>query len=174
MPDWRSVVRQRLAPLGLAPAAESDLVDEVAGHLEDRFRELSSGGASADEAYRQTVAELEDLYPLRAGTKRYERMPKNEVSHAGQSSSGNLIEGLWKDLRYAARSMRKSPVFVLFVVLTLGLGIGANTTVFTLINTADSESSARAPFRGTGQRRGRRCAKHREIRGRSFPSPTRI
>ena len=135
MPDWRSEVRQRLAPLGLALGAESDLVDEVAGHLEDRFRELSSGGASAEEAYRQTVAELEDQYPPRAGTKRYERMPKNEVLHAGQSSSGSLVEGLWKDLRYAARSMRKSPVFVLFVVLTLGLGIGANTTVFTLINT---------------------------------------
>ena len=135
MPDWRSEVRQRLTPLRLAPAAESDLVDEVAGHLEDRFRELSSGGASADEAYRQTVAELQDLYPLRAGIRRYERMPKNEVSHAGQSSSGNLIEGLWKDVRYAARSMRKSPVFVVFVVLTLGLGIGANTTVFTLIDT---------------------------------------
>src|SRR5579863_471183 len=103
MPDWRSEVRQRLTPLRLAPEAESDLVDEVAGHLEDRFRELSSGGASADEAYRQTVAELQDLYPLRAPLERYQRMPKNEVLHAGQSSSGNLIEGLWKDLRYASR-----------------------------------------------------------------------
>src|SRR5256885_5771259 len=37
--------------------------------------------------------------------------------------------------RYAFRTMRKSPLFVLFVVLTLGLGIGANTTVFTVINT---------------------------------------
>jgi hypothetical protein len=45
------------------------------------------------------------------------------------------MEVLWRDLRYALRIMRKSPVFVLFVVLTLGFGIGANTTVFTVINT---------------------------------------
>ena len=157
----------------LAPGAESDLVDEVAGHLEDRFRELSSGGASAEEAYRQTVAELEDQYPLRAGTERYERMPKNEVSHAGQSSSGNLIEGLWKDLRYAARSMRKSPVFVLFVVLTLGLGIGANTTVFTLINTLILNP---LPVRHSEELAVLRPSTRKAPRSRkrSFPSRTRI
>ena len=55
MPDWRNAVRQRLAPLRLAPAAESDLVDEVAQHLEDRFRELCSGGAGAEEAYQQAM-----------------------------------------------------------------------------------------------------------------------
>ena len=62
-------------------------------------------------------------------------MPKNNPVPAGDSSQGNLVEALWKDLRYALRGMRKNPVFVLFVVLTLALGIGANTTVFTLINT---------------------------------------
>ena len=62
-------------------------------------------------------------------------MPKYDAVRAGESSSGNFVEGLWKDFRYALRSMRKNPVFVLFVVLTLALGIGANTTVFTLINT---------------------------------------
>jgi hypothetical protein len=62
-------------------------------------------------------------------------MPKNDPVRAGEASSGNFWEGLWKDFRYALPSMRKNPVFVLFVVLTLALGIGANTTVFTLINT---------------------------------------
>lgn len=135
MPDWRNLVRQRLAPLRLTAAAESDLVDEVAQHLEDLFRELRSGGAGAEGAYQQAVAELEDLYPLRADLERNQRMPNNDAVHAGDSSMGTFVEGLWKDCRYVMRSMRKNAVFVLFVVLTLALGIGANTTVFTLINT---------------------------------------
>ena len=78
MPDWKNLVRQRLTPLGLTTAAETDLVDEVAQHLEDLFRELRSGGTGAEEAYRQAMAELDDLYPLRAGLKRNQRMPKHE------------------------------------------------------------------------------------------------
>ncbi len=136
MPEpFEKAVRRRLAPLGLTAAAESDLVDEVAQHLEDRFHELCGGGADAQEAYRLTMAELDDLYPLRAGLERNQRMPKYDAVSAGEQSSGNFLEGLWKDFRFASRSMRKNPVFVLFVVLTLSLGIGANTTVFTLINT---------------------------------------
>jgi predicted permease len=42
---------------------------------------------------------------------------------------------VWRDVRYTLRAMRKNPLFILFVVLTLGLGIGANTSIFTLINT---------------------------------------
>ena len=108
MPDWRNLVRQRLKPLNLAAAAESDLAEEVAQHLEDLFGELQSGGAGAEEAYRQTMAELDDLYPLRAGLERNQLMPKNEPVRAGETSSGSFVEGLWKDFRYALRSMRKT------------------------------------------------------------------
>src|SRR4051812_31229837 len=140
MPDWKRIVQDRIAPLRLEPAAESDLVEEFSQHLEDSYRELRSGGASDEEAYRNAISELDDTYPLRTESGRAQHMVKYDPVPVGEArpgglALGNFMEVLWRDLRYAARTMRKSPLFVLFVVLTLGLGIGANTTVFTVINT---------------------------------------
>src|SRR5947209_16010395 len=135
MRDWNQIVRQRLEPLRLTPAAEADLVEEMAQHLADHYRELCSGGTEEQEALRQTVSELDDLYALQSGLERNEHMPKYDAVPAGDARRGNVIEDLWRDLLYSLRTMRKSPMFVLFVVVTLALGIGANTTVFTVINT---------------------------------------
>jgi hypothetical protein len=135
MPDWNRIVRERLASLHLRAAEEADLAEEVAQHLDDCYRELISAGESEQEAYRKTFAELDDLYPLRAAIQPNQRMPRHEPVSEGARFSGHLVLDLWKDLCFAGRTMRKNPLFVLFVVLTLGLGIGANTAVFTLINT---------------------------------------
>src|SRR5215470_10645621 len=50
MPDFRKIVRERIATLGLTPAAESGLTEELAQHLADHYQELRSGGATEDEA----------------------------------------------------------------------------------------------------------------------------
>ena len=55
MPDWRNIVRERLAPLSLKAGAETDLTEELAQHLEDRYRESLSGGGSEDEAYQTAI-----------------------------------------------------------------------------------------------------------------------
>jgi predicted permease len=135
MADWKRLVRLRLAPLRMTPSAETELADELAQHLEDQYRELRSGGASDEDAYHKTLAELEDTYPLQAGLDSNQRMATHDPVAAGDARPGTYLDDLWRDLRYAGRTMRTNPLFVLFVVVTLGLGIGANTTVFTLIHT---------------------------------------
>ena len=55
---WRGEVRSRLSGLRLSPTRENEIVDELSQHLEDRWRELMAGGASADEATRLALAEF--------------------------------------------------------------------------------------------------------------------
>jgi predicted permease len=135
MPDWNSLVRRRIAALHLAAPAESDLAEELAQHLEDRYRDLTAAGTPPNDAYRQVIAELDDVHPLRAGISSADRQPRHDAVPAGDTILASFFGGFWRDFRYALRSMRKSPLFVAFVVLTLALGMGANTTVFTVINT---------------------------------------
>jgi predicted permease len=134
MADWKQVVRARLRALHLTPAAESELTEEVAQHLEDLDRDLRRGGAAADEAYRETISELDDICALRLGLERNQRMATHEPVPVGDTTSGRFLSDLLRDLRYASLTIRMNPVFVIVVVVTLGLGIGANTTVFTVID----------------------------------------
>jgi len=58
MPDWKHEVRTRLSSLRLPPAREAEIVDEISQHLEDRYRELITGGAPPDEATRLALGEF--------------------------------------------------------------------------------------------------------------------
>lgn len=135
MADWKHIVRARLAQLRLTPSAESELADEIAQHLDDLYHDLKHGGAADDDAYRATLSELEDIWALRTGLDESQCMTRHEHVPMGDAKSSTVADDLLRDIRYAVRTLRLNPVFVMVVVATLGLGIGANTTVFTVINT---------------------------------------
>lgn len=132
MPDWTSHIRPHLAALRLSPTRESEIVDELAQHLDDRWRELMALGSSEEEATRRALAELRnDTLVRNLAPLRQSQQPPPVTPGV---STGHWASDLWRDLGYAVRLLRKQVGFSATAVLILGLGIGASTAMFSVID----------------------------------------
>ncbi len=132
MPDWAPDLRARLSSLGLSPTREAEIVDELSQHLDDRYRELIAGGASPEEATHLALADFRSggVLAQHMASLRQAQVPTPITPGA---STGHVLSDLWQDVRYAARIFWKQPAFASTTVLTLALGIGATTAIFSVV-----------------------------------------
>src|SRR3954471_23832728 len=98
----------------------ANLGEEVRFHLEMEAQALERAGLSPDAARAEAHRKF-------GGVDRY-----TEELH--DERGGRIVESLGKDARYALRLARRFPAFTAIVLLTLGIAIGANTAIFSVVN----------------------------------------
>jgi hypothetical protein len=112
----------RLRSLFRKEQLERDLSDELVAHLEMHIADNMRAGLSEEEARRAALLKLGGVEQTKESYRERLGLP--------------LLESMWQDLRFAVRMLRKNPGFTTVSVLTLALGIGSATAIFSVIDGA--------------------------------------
>ena len=123
VPIWRRYARM----LGADPAA--DINDELRFHIEAKTDDLMEQGWGREEAWREANRVFGDYESIRADGERLRKDMERSMN------TKDYWGGWAQDFRFAWRTLRKDRGFALVTILILGLGIAANTAVFSVVNT---------------------------------------